>query len=448
MVNELRSLLNETSDNPPYAAFDAAAVLRSGRSRVRRRRAAVIGATGLAATVVVGSTLALDGFRSPPDLASAGVPTPAGTVLRLADATPAVEGDDYRVLTTYTNEDLDSDNGQYLDGLTDDGLVLFRDAPDAQDRTNRLALMDPATGEKDWLPAPPESLEQIRPVDLGTDRLLWSTMHYEGDGGELRGDLRLLTFDRQSREWSTMSWPGLPRLEFPSAQLGPDGRLYVGVPATQGKPPPGGWPIQPGGDAEDADAQGDSHDLWSVSLTDPDDVRDEGVRFGDLAFTDESMVWTDRTNGDSGLVHVRDLATGEETEFDPQSGEKCNLLAFGATDDRIVLGQYCGTYEDGVRDDRVQVLSTTGEQVVTIQDSDIDGSLGSGGEPGLVRVRAFQRGSEGYYVYDLSDDSFVRVSESVSKWELGGAAPAGHVMWDTSANRGNGATQVLAEWQD
>ena len=43
------------------------------------------------------------------------------------------------------------------------------------------------------------------------------------------------------------------------------------------------------------------------------------------------------------------------------------------------MSQYCGTYEDGVRDDRVQVLTTDGEQVVTIQDSGVDGGYLVGG---------------------------------------------------------------------
>ena len=90
--------------------------------------------------------------------------------------------------------------------------------------------------------------------------------------------------------------------------------------------------------ADDADAEGDTYRLWSVSLTDPDDVRDEDLTVGDVAFTDTSMVWTDRTNGDSGRVHVRDLATGEEQAFDPRSGARCNLLSFGATADRACSG--------------------------------------------------------------------------------------------------------------
>ena len=40
-----------------------------------------------------------------------------------------------------------------------------------------------------------------------------------------------------------------------------------------------------------------------------------------------------------------------------------------------MMSQYCGTYADGVRDDRVQILSTDGDQVTTLQDSGIDGWL-------------------------------------------------------------------------
>ena len=59
---------------------------------------------------------------------------------------------------------------------------------------------------------------------------------------------------------------------------------------------------------------------------------------GDVAFTDSTMVWTDSTDGDSGMVHVRDLEPGEEHSFDPHSDERCNLLSFGATDERVVRG--------------------------------------------------------------------------------------------------------------
>ena len=57
--------------------------------------------------------------------------------MRVADAAPAVEGTDYRELASYTNEDLDADNGEYFDGVTDDGLVLFREG---QTRSRDRAL--------------------------------------------------------------------------------------------------------------------------------------------------------------------------------------------------------------------------------------------------------------------------------------------------------------------
>ena len=158
------------------------------------------------------------------------------------------------------------------------------------------------------------------------------------------------------------------------------------------------------------------------------------------------MVWTDSTNGDAGLVHVRDLSTGEEHSFDPHSGERCNLLSFGATDDRVVLGQYCGTYDGGVRDDRVQILTTDGDQVVTLQDSGIEGAVaGSGGTNDVVTVTAYQEDRAGTYVYDLGTDRFLRISDAVSIWGLGGPAPDGQFLWHTPVTTRHGATQWLGQ---
>lgn len=201
----------------------------------------------------------------------------------------------------------------------------------------------------------------------------------------------------------------------------------------------------PDGEADDADADGDTRHLWSVSLTDSDDVRDELLTVGNLVFTATSMVWTDSTNGAAGRVHVRDLATNEERSFDPNAGEKCNLLGFGATDDRIVMSEYCGTYEDGVRDDRVQILSTTGSQVTTIQDSGVDMGQGPRGSSVVTLTAGGPPGTRGTYVYDLETDRFVRVTDSETSWGSGGPAPDGLFFYGTPVNRGNGATQWLAE---
>ena len=389
-----------------------------------------------------GSLASLNG--GPPDFASAGVPRPDAPTLRLADAVAAAKGTDYRVLASYTNENLNRDNGQYFEGVTDDGLILFRDGPRMDQLRPRFALMDPATGEKDWLPDLDIGQVQTWPLELGEDRLVLL-----GAEGGMKVELVAYVFDRERRQWATMTWPDLPAVEDPfGAVVGPDDRLYVPVPATQGQPPEGGWPVGPDGEADDADAEGDTYRLWSASLTDRSDVRDEGLTVGSLAFTDHSMVWTDSSNGDSGRVHVRNLETGEEHAFDPRSGEKCNLLSFGATDDRIVMGEYCGTYEGGVRDDRVQVLDTDGDQVVTLQGSGIEGELTSVAGDGLVTVTSYEPDGAGTYIYDLDSGRFLRITEDVSSWSTSGPTQEGQFLWNTPENRRRGMTQHLGELID
>jgi hypothetical protein len=449
MVNELRTLLRDNAASLPHDDGDLTAVLKGGRRRVRRRRLTAVAGTAIAGAVVVGVTSLV--WPSPPDLEAANVPMPDAPTMRLTDARQAVEGDDYRVLASYTNENLDTDNGQYFDGVTDDGLILFRDGPRMDRPSARYALLDPATDEKTWLsdPPAPEGV-QLWPVALEAERLtLVGVQAAEAPGADHPGlgGLFAVVYDRTAEEWERLQWAGLPPVAQPAAgALGPDGRLYVRVPATTGEPPEGGWPTGPDGEADDADADGDTYRLWSVSLTDPDDVRDEKLTVGDVAFTDTSLVWTDATNGDAGLVHVRDLETGEEHEFDPQTGERCNLLSFGAAGQRIVMGQYCGTYDRGVRDDRVQVLSTDGEQVATLQDSGIEGTLAGTGD--VVTVLSYQRGRSGTYVYDLGSDRFLRLSEDVSSWVTSGPTPPDHFLWNTPVNRGNGAKQLLGELID
>jgi hypothetical protein len=165
----------------------------AGRRRVRRRRVAGAGiALASVALVGAGSFALVD--QSPPDFAAAGVPRPEGPTLRLIDATPAVEGTDYRVLASSTNENLDADNGQCFDGVTDGGLILFRDGPRMDQPTPRFALLDPGIGEKDWLPDPDVGQAQTWPVDLGEDRLVLVS----GGGG--RGtEIEAYVFDRGSR---------------------------------------------------------------------------------------------------------------------------------------------------------------------------------------------------------------------------------------------------------
>lgn len=446
MVNDLRELLAQTSAAPPHDDLDLQYVLTAGRRRVRRRRAAALGGAALATVAVVGVGGGLAVLeRGPSDITPAGVPRPDAPTLRLSQARAAAEGTDYRVLVTHTNENLNRDNGQYFDGVTPDGLILFRDGPRLDQPRPRFALLAPATGEKDWLPnlAIGEQA-QILPLDLGEDRLVLLTAEWRG--GLMKADLVAYVFDRGARRWSRMTWPELPRSEGPAGPVvGPDDRLYVPVLATRGQPPEGGWPIGVDGEADDADAEGSTYRLWSASLTDSSDVRDEGLTVGSIAFTDTAMVWTDSSGGDAGNVHVRNLINGEERSFDPNSGERCNLLSFGVTEEHIAMGQYCGTYEDGIRDDRIQVLDHEGNQVVTMQGSGLDGGLSASG---LVTVTSRETGSAGTYVYDPDSGEFLRISGSVSSWATGGPTPKGQFLWNSPVNNNKGMTQYVGELVD
>jgi hypothetical protein len=451
MVNDLRELLSETVASPPRDDLDVGTVLAGGRRRVRRRRSlTILGGTALAtAAVVVTGSLASPDAGSP-QVAVAGVPRPDAPTLRLGDAQAALAGTDYRVLESHTNENLNRDNGQYFDGVTDDGLILFRDGPRREQLWPRFALLNPDTGDKDWLPNLDIGQSQTLPLQLSEERLVL----LDAESGMAPGlggtqQLRAHVFDRERRQWDTMTWPDLPATaQAFDVVLGPEDRIYVPVPATEGQPPEGGWPIDPSGEADDADAEGDTYRLWSASLTDASDVRDEGLTVGSLAFTDQSMVWTDSTGGDAGQMHVRDLETGQESSFDPRSGEKCNLLSFGASEDRIVMGQYCGDYH-GIRDDRVQILDFDGDQVVTLQGDSIDGSLASAAGAGIVTVDSREAGAVGTYVYDLGSDRLLRITEDVSSF---GATTAptlrGQFPWITPVNGGKGMTQHLGELID
>ena len=450
MVNELRELMREATDRPPQDTSDLRALVDAGRRRRRVRRATQVGASALAAGAIgVASMWWLN--PSPPDLAAAGVPRAEGPVIGLAGARAAVEGTDYRELTSYTNEDLNADNGQYFDGVTDDGLILFRDGPRSGQLFPRFALMDPATGEKDWLPDLKVGQGQFWAAELSRERLVVLSPADVQSAENLQTTVIARVFDRSTRQWDRLEWPALPSLDGPwSSRIGPDGRLYVLVPATQGSPPPGGWPMGPDGEADDAGAEGSTFDLWSASLTDPMDVRDEGLRVGAFAFDGDSLVWTDSENGAAGMVHVRDLGSGDETSFDPELGERCNLLGFDVAGGRIAMSQYCGTYEGGVRDDRVQVMTTDGEPIVTIQDSGVEGGdLVAGGD--FMTLTAYDRATGGTYVYDFEEGRLLRLSDGQSAWSMGGPTPGDQFMWHTPAGKkvamfgSSGATIHLGE---
>ena len=149
----------------------------------------------------------------------------------------------------------------------------------------RFALMDPATGEKDWLPDLDIGQAQTWPLELG-DGPAGAARALDGRRHE---DARWSSTSStaSAAQWSAMTWPDLPAVDGPFGAVArtrrPALRPGAGDP---GQAPEGGWPTGPDGEADDADAEGDTYRLWSASLTDASDVRDEGLTVGDLAFTD------------------------------------------------------------------------------------------------------------------------------------------------------------------
>ncbi|HYF74174.1 MAG TPA: hypothetical protein VD864_15185, partial [Nocardioides sp.] len=129
MVNDLQQLLRENVADAPPDHVDVASIVSTGRRRVRTRRTTAYGGVAIAVAGIVAATAlggSVDGDRGAP---ADTPPRPDAPTLRITDARPAVEGRDYEVLASSTNEDLDADNGQYLEGVTDDGAILFRDGP-------------------------------------------------------------------------------------------------------------------------------------------------------------------------------------------------------------------------------------------------------------------------------------------------------------------------------
>lgn len=422
MVNELRSLLHETSDNAPYAAFDAAAVLRAGRSRTRRRHAAVTGAVGLAAAAVVGSTVALGGLVTDggdPAPPSSPNTEPVGHVLRLDDATSVDLTPIFRSVNDYDTPTSD----RFIDGITEDGQAIVRNYAGTLDRAN-VMLVDLTSGAEQPLPSITGEARLV--LEASEERIV-----YAGDvaSRDRRVEARALVLDRASATWREMRWPGLPQGTVLGRDIGPDGRLYVAVNTDV--------------DALDSvNPDGLTGGLWSVSLTDPDDVRDEELVVGAFAIDGNNLVWSERRSGISNRLTVRDLETSEDSTFDPQSGRYCIQRSLGVDAGRIVMSQDCGTL-NGVSDERLQVVSMTGEPVVTFQDDSLTGYVDGGGH---LLISSDRPGAGGVYSYDLDTGDFERLSTSVPTLTDYVQEPVsdGYLLWTEGSRQGTGSSQKVA----
>ena len=225
-----------------------------------------------------------------------------------------------------------------------------------------------------------------------------------------------------------------------------DGRLYLRVLATAGQIPEGGWPTQADGDAEDADAEGSTYNLWSVSLDGP--ARTSATRAWSSAtstFTDSSMVWTDSTKGDAGA--------GPR----PRPGDRRGALV--RPEHRRAL-QPAGLRRDRRADRDEPVLRHVRRRRPRRPGADPHHGRRAGGHPpghrgrrlaarpdsDVVTVSAYRADDEAAPTSTTSAPTGSCGSATRSRsWGTGRRRPADRFFWDTPVNNRNGATQWLGE---
>lgn len=423
-MRDLQELMRDTAGKGPEGGLDLDAVLGEGRRRVRRRRTAGAAGTGVAVLALIVGSLAVSrlGVGLGDRIAPAGGTEPVGPVLTFADAQPATEGEDYTVLSSYNNENLDRDNGRYFQGITPDGRVVVEDGPHLEDGMYRLGLLDPETGRTAWLGAPRSARNGTDPNGLVGASARWLVWQLTSQ----RGGRSFLTIDRANGTQGTMEISGrelgLERSGMPAggrAVLGADDRIYFTAPSQAP----------------------DTGQLWSVPVDDVSGLRHEGT-VGDFDVDGDLLTYTEHTNRPSSIVHVRDLRTGEEQGFDARSGSTCNSLGLAREGDVIALQQYCGT-ADGVRDDRLQLVTGSGEPIVTFRDSGLEGGALTDRHVTLV---GYGGKTAGAYVYDLGSGDLVRVSKDQVKFDPTLLGERDLLTWATPVNRRHGMRLWVARF--
>jgi hypothetical protein len=316
-VTGLREALRDAVVDPPSTTIDLAGVMVAGAQRVHRRRvrrAGVVTLCVVTAVAVTWASVAKDG-PSEPVLPARPAILQVPTTLYPEGAepiTPEVLATT-RVLRLDPANELDYDR---YDGLSTDGLVV-RARYTYEGDVSEFGLLDPTTGDTDWLPRPPWDLGEPRPVELSADQLVYL------DDRSSWADA-VLTFDRTTRTWARADIAnphGTDRFVGNHAVLGPGDTMYLLDPAA---PAPGEW--------------------WSVSATrggTPSPVKGRsGMAVawhgGDLATVDRSGRVVITTGERSRVVAAaRPLGCAEPGEDDQDAP------AIGYSGARLVVTYVC-----------------------------------------------------------------------------------------------------------
>ncbi|MCW2758828.1 MAG: hypothetical protein JWO46_2574 [Nocardioidaceae bacterium] len=428
MAPELRDLLDRSVEHPPREPYDVGTIVHRARRSRRRHRTLAVAGSVLGVVAVVGLVVGVVNTRpaGPPVADNAVV----GPVAHLTDAVRGVDGRDYALVSTYVNTDLDAGNGRLFPAVTSSGAVLVSQAtlrvPDERmSEITQYGVLSPATGETAWLPAPPDATYSNDHAPSGPDvvALTDDTAVWVDSSDEKTWKVDL--YARAAGTWSSFAIPvgSLPHADepmFPDHVRLADNRLWFTL-----------------------EAGPRTQRLWSMPADGSSPPRTEG-RVGDWDIAGSTLVSTDVTNAPASRMTVRDLGTGTSRSFDPRSGDRCNQLGLTVARGRVALAEYCGTRHK-VRDDRVQVLTTSGDPVITIQGDGVElGGLGSA----FVSVDANAgKPGDGSYVYDLDRARLVRLSTGVGSFDGVAGAGGSTLTWGTPVNDRRGTKLWAATWQ-
>lgn len=407
-MNELNTLMRRASEQAPPDRIDPDALVRAGRSRVRRRRVVAGVSVAAAAALVAGIPMALDSHdRSPQPLGQHG----QVQVLTLADATPARSGVDYDVLRTFTAHSTDSTlEGDFVRGVLADGTIVVQSYPHGIDGASRITLV---------------AADGSRPVDAPASlgNYLGATPTAVVFGGDLNGvwtlGLGTLTWRQtlEGEDFDTNS-PAQP------------------LSATQGRPTEVHL-------AAGAIADHDARDLFTATLGERSASR--LATGGDVAALGDHVAWTASYDAPNDRVFVRDEGTLEKTSFDPGTA-RCDQKDLGLTSDRVVVMVNCadagqeGSETDVV--DRIDVFDLTGKPVARITGDDL-GPVRMTDR--LITISSHKSGEAGTYTYDLATGRFLEVEDSVSGLAGRETGSGSTLVWERRLDDDRGATYVVAQ---
>jgi hypothetical protein len=405
-MNDLDTLLRAATEQAPPGHIDPQALVRAGRSRVRRRRA-IAGVAVVAVVGMLGGVATLAGRGPDPEHQAAAQP---GRTLTLADATDAQSGTDYQVLDTFTAHSTDKTmTGQFVRGVLPDGTIVVQSYPDGRDGASRISLV--GAGGNPTVEAP-GSLENY----------LGSTVH-----SLVFSDARLgfWLLDLRTREWTR----ALQGHDFDSN--------VSGQPLTTTSGRPGEVFLEASKFADEHSRKIFAADLDRRAVS-------EIAKGGDVAAFGDHVAWTATYDAPNDRVVVRDRATGKDTSFDPGTGA-CDQKDLGITADRVVVMVNCAdagaeqTETDVV--DRIDVFDLAGRPLARI----------TGDELGPVRVTdrfltvsSWKQGQAGTYTYDLDSGRFLKVEASMSGLTGEETGSGSTLVWQRRLDGDSGATYVVA----